>query len=151
VNLRRGFFRMWLGASALWLVGVGVVALYQFNSSLIPPQIFIMPDATSGFFKLDNISDPINATFTNEHWCVDFPNNVQLCAVNGIAKSVVQGQAESFFQMYSEPRAAELRSARLSLAGTMLVTALAPPLALLALGALGSWIIGGFRSSEAGP
>jgi hypothetical protein len=53
MNARRGFFRIWLVASGLWVVGVAVVAFQM--PPLLQPAEFVLSDSTSGFFKLDNV------------------------------------------------------------------------------------------------
>jgi hypothetical protein len=145
VNLRRGLLRLWISLSALWVVGVGLFAAIQFSSVSIPEQIYIMKDATSGFFKLDNVFDQFDAGFKDAHWTVAFPNNVTLYVVNSISRSVVEEQGKDFYAMYSKPRDAELLWARLRFVGWMLLVASVPPIMVAVFAAVSRWIAAGFK------
>ena len=65
MNARRGFFGLWVVTSALWVIGVGVVA-FQMSPTLQPAE-FVMPDATSGFLKLDNVFEQFVPAFQAVH------------------------------------------------------------------------------------
>jgi hypothetical protein len=121
------------------------VAVTQFSSVSIPEQVYLMKDATSGFFKI-NIFEQFDRGFKDAHWAVQFPNNVTLYVVNSIPQSVVDGQpARDFATMYSTPRDAEFRGARLRFVGLMLLVALVPPIIVAACGAATGWIAAGFK------
>jgi hypothetical protein len=132
-----------VAVSALWVLGVGIVAP-NFNTPLIPPQAFVMKDATSGFFKLDNYFDRFDASFKAAHRDIQFPNNVSLFVVNTVPDTTVEAKASEFYKTYSETRAGELWSARLNFWGGALLVALIPPLVLLGLGVVMAWIFAGF-------
>jgi hypothetical protein len=151
VNLRRGFLRLWLVVSLLWDVGVGVVAA-NLNTQLIPPQYFIMKDATSGFFKLDNFFEQFSPAFQASHAQVSFPNNVTLYVTTDISKEMVEKKSPEFYASYSEPRAKELLAVRFKFWGITFLTAIFPPLIVFGLAVLIGWIAAGFsRDADSTP
>jgi hypothetical protein len=91
MNARRGFFRLWVVSSALWVIGVGVVAFQM--SPTLQPVGFVMPDATSGFFKLDNIFDQFDPGFQAVHHKVEYPNNVTLFVHTAVPEASLKAQA----------------------------------------------------------
>jgi hypothetical protein len=133
MNIRRGFFRLWVAASALWILGVGIIAP-NLNTTLIPPETFVMKDATSGFFKLDNYFDRFDESFKAAHHQIEFPNNVTLFVVTTVPEATIKAKASDFYKAYSETRAGEMLSARHNFWGGALLVALIPPLVLLGLG-----------------
>ncbi len=142
MNIRRGFFRLWVAVSALWVLCVAIIAP-TFNTPLIPSEAFVMKDATSGFFKLDNYFDRYDESFKAVHREVRFPNNVTLFVVNTVPETV-EAKAKEFYETYSETRDGEMWSARRNFWGGALLVALIPPLVLLALGVVVAWILAGF-------
>ncbi|WP_342733751.1 hypothetical protein [Bradyrhizobium sp. B117] len=134
---------MWLALSAPWVPGTFAFFAVA-NSALILPEAFVMKDATSGFFKLDNFFDQFNASFKAAHKSIEFPNSVTLFVVNGIPDAVLKAKANEFYKTYSEPRSGELWSARVDYWMKAALAALGPPLAVLALGSLIGWIFAGF-------
>jgi hypothetical protein len=143
VNFRRGFFRVWLALSAMWVLGT--LAFFAIaNSTLILPEAFVMKDATSGFFKLDNFFDQFDTSFKAAHKSIEFPNNVTLFVVNDVPEAVVKAKANEFYKAYSEPRSGELWLARLDYWMKAALGAFGPPLIVLALGSLIGWIFAGF-------
>jgi hypothetical protein len=147
VNFRRGFFRLWLALSALWVLGSFAFFALANNNTLIPSEAFVMRDATSGFFKLDNFFDQFDASFKAAHRTIEFPNNVTLFVVNDVPDAAVKAKANEFYKTYSEPRSGELWSARLDYWMKAALAALGPPLVVLALGSLIGWIFAGFARS----
>lgn len=143
MNFRRGFVRLWLALSALWVLGTFAFFAIA-NSELILPEAFVMKDATSGFFKLDNFFDQFDASFKAGHKSIEFPNNVTLFVVNDVSEAVVKAKASEFYKVYSEPRSGELWSARLDYWMKAALGAFGPPLVVLALGSLIGWIFAGF-------
>jgi hypothetical protein len=89
MNARRGFLRLWVVASALWVVGAGVVAFQM--PPLLQSAEFVMPDSTSGFFKLDNVFEQYAPAFQAVHSKVEFPNNVTLFVHNSVPEATVLG------------------------------------------------------------
>ena|SRR5947208_2126343 len=142
MNARRGFFRLWVVSSALWIIGVGVVAFQM--SPTLQPAAFVMPDATSGFFKLDNIFDQFDPAFQAVHHKVEFPNNVTLFAHTSVPEASLKAQAPEFFNTYSAPRGDELTKTRFSFWANTLLAAVLPSLGILLLGSLIGWIFNGF-------
>jgi hypothetical protein len=142
MNARRGFFRLWVVSSALWVIGVAIVA-FQVPPTL-QPLAFVMPDATSGFFKLNNIFDQFDPDFKAAHRQVEFPNDVTLFVHNSVPEATIKGLAPEFFKTYSSPRADDLTKARLRFWGFALSAAVLPSLSLLLLGSLVGWIFSGF-------
>lgn len=109
-----------------------------------------MPDATSGFFKLDNVFEQFVPAFQAVHSKVEFPNNVTLFVHNSVPEAILKAQAPEFFKTYSAPRADELTKARFSSWITALSAAVLPPLGILLLGSLAGWIFKGFaRDADA--
>jgi hypothetical protein len=148
MNARRGFLRLWTVASALWFVGVGVVAFQM--PPLLQSAEFVMPDSTSGFFKLDNVFEQYTPAFQAVHSKVEFPNNVTLFVHTSVPKAVVEAQAPDFFKTYSAPRADALTKARFSFWTNALLAAVLPSLGILLLGFLVGWIFNGFaRDADA--
>jgi hypothetical protein len=148
MNARRGFFRLWVVTSALWVIGVGVVA-FQMSPTLQPVE-FVMPDATSGFFKLDNVFEQFAPAFKAVHSQVDFPNNVTLFVHSSVPEATLKTQAPEFFKTYSAPRADDLTKARFRFWTNALLAALLPALGILSLGILVGWIFKGFaRDADA--
>jgi hypothetical protein len=147
MNYRRGFFRIWLALSALWVLGTAFVVA-DTKSKYITDQAFVMKDATSGFYKLDNYFDRYDAAFKAAHWEVEFPNNVTLFVVNGIPKSVVEAKGKEFYQNYSEPRTAEMNAARFDYWSKGALIAIVPPFVLLCFGVLTAWIFAGFSGKH---
>jgi|SRR6266700_685902 len=142
MNARRGFFRLWVVSSALWVIGVGVVAFLM--SPALQPAEFVMPDATSGFFKLDNVFDQFVPAFQAVHRKVEFPNNVTLFVHVSVPEATLKALAPDFFKSYSAPRGDDFTKARLSFWGRALLAAMLPSLSVLLLGSLVGWIIKGF-------
>jgi hypothetical protein len=148
MNARRGFLRLWVVASALWFVGVGVVAFQM--PPLLQSAEFVMPDSTSGFFKLDNIFEQYTPAFQAVHSKVEFPNNVTLFVHSSVPEETLKVRAPEFFKTFSAPRADELTKARLSFWTTVLLVAVLPSLGILLLGSLVGWIFNGFaRDADA--
>jgi len=83
---------LWVAVSALWVLCVAIIAP-TFNTPLIPSEAFVMKDATSGFFKLDNYFDRYDESFKAVHREVRFPNNVTLFVVNTVPETVVEADA----------------------------------------------------------
>src|SRR5258708_38824947 len=99
MNARRGFFRLWIVTSALWVLGVPVGA---FNMSpTLQPVEFVMPDASPAFFKLDNHFAQAVPAFQAAHSAVAFPNNVTLFVHTSVPKATLEAQAPDFFKTYS--------------------------------------------------
>jgi hypothetical protein len=143
VNFRLGFIRLWLALSALWVLGA--FAFFGLaNDTLILPEAFVMKDATSGFFKLDNFFDQFDVSFKAAHKTIQFPNSVTLFVVNDVPDAVVKAQANEFYKTYSEPRSSELWEARIDYWIKAALGALGPPLVVLALGSLVGWVFAGF-------
>ena len=134
MNARRGFFGLWVVTSALWVIGVGVVA-FQMSPTLQPAE-FVMPDATSGFLKLDNVFEQFAPAFQAVHSKVEFPNKVTLFVHNSVPEATLKAQAPEFFTIYSAPRADELTKARFSFWTSALLVAAFPSLGILLLGSL---------------
>ena len=148
MNARRGFLRLWAVTSAIWVIGVGAVAFQM--SPTLQPAAFVMPDATSGFFKLDNYFDQFDPAFQAVHSKVEFPNSVSLFVYKGVPEATLKAQAPEFFKAYSAPRASELTTTRLSFWTKALSTAVLLPLGILVLGSLIGWIFKGFaRDADA--
>ncbi|WP_456853435.1 hypothetical protein [Bradyrhizobium sp. USDA 4501] len=143
MNFRRGFVRLWLALSVLWVLGTFAFFALA-NSALILPEAYVMKDATSGFFKLDNFFDQFDASFKAAHQTIEFPNNVTLFVVNGVPDAVVKAKANEFYKTYSEPRSGELWSARFDYWMKVALAAFGPPFVVLALGSLIGWILAGF-------
>jgi hypothetical protein len=142
MNARRGFLRLWIVASALWFAGVGVVAFQM--PPLLQPAEFVMPDSTSGFFKLDDPYEQYTHAFQAVHSKVQFPNNVTLFIHTSVPEAVAEARAPDFFEIYSAPRADELTKARFSFWTKALLAAVLPSLGILLLGCLVGWIFNGF-------
>jgi hypothetical protein len=148
MNARRGFFRLWVVTAALWIIGIGVGA-FQMSPTLQPAE-FVMPDATSGFFKLDNVFEQFVPAFQAVHSKVEFPNNVTLFVHTSVPEAILKAQAPEFSKTHSAPRADELTKARFSFWTKALSTAVLPPLGILLLGSLAGWIFNGFaRDADA--
>lgn len=146
MNVKRGFVRLWLVLSALWVASTFAFFALS-NGTLIPSQAFVMPNATSGFFKLENLFDQFDASFKANHRAVEFPNSVTLFVVNSVPDSVVREKAADFYKIYSEPRSVEMWSARLDYWAKVSLGAFAPPFLVLVIGALVGWIIAGFAAN----
>ena len=129
--------------SALWVLGTFAFFALA-NSTLIPAETFVMRDATSGFFKLDNFFDQFDASFKAAHRTIEFPNNVTLFVVNDVPDAVVKAKANEFYKTYAEARSGELWSARLDYWMKAALGTFGPPLVMLALGSLIGWIFAGF-------
>jgi hypothetical protein len=129
--------------STLWVLGVGIVAP-NLNTTLIPPEAFVMKDATSGFFKLDDPYGRFDPSFKAAHHEIQFPNNVTLFVVTTVPEATMKAKASEFYKTYSETRAGEMSSARFNFWGGALLVALIPPLVLLGLGVVMAWILAGF-------
>jgi hypothetical protein len=142
MNARRGFFRLWVVSSALWLIGVGVVAFQMYPT--LQPAEFVMPDATSGFFKLENPFDQFVPSFQAIHSKVEFPNNVTLFVHSSVPEATLKAQAPEFFKTYSAPRGDDFTKARFSFWEITLLAAVLPSLGILLLGSLVGWIFNGF-------
>jgi hypothetical protein len=142
MNARRGFFRLWVVASTLWIIGAGVGA-FQMSPTLQTAE-YVMPDATSGFFKLDNTFKQFDPAFQAVHSKVEFPNNVTLFVHNSVPEATLKERAPEFFKTYSSPRGDEWTKARFSFWTTALLVAVLPPFGILLLGGLVGWIFKGF-------
>jgi hypothetical protein len=109
-----------------------------------------MPDAASGFFKLDNAFDQFVPAFQAVHRKVEFPNNVALFVHNSVPEATLEARAPEFFKTYAAPRGEDLTNARLSFWGIALLVAMLPSLSILLLGSLVGWIFNGFaRDADA--
>ena len=148
MNVRRGFFRLWVVASALWVVGASVVAFQMFPT--LQPAEFVMPDATSGFFKMDNVFEQFVPAIQAVHSKVEFPNNVTLFVHTSVPEPILKAKAPEFSKTYSAPRADELTKAQFSFWTKALSTAVLPPLGIFLFGVLVAWIFSGFaRDADA--
>jgi hypothetical protein len=87
-----------------------------------------LPDATSGFFKLDNVFEQYD---------------------NSVPEATLKAQAPEFFKTYSAPRGDQLTKDRCSFWANALLAAVLPSLGILLLGSLVGWIFNGFgRDSD---
>jgi hypothetical protein len=148
VNLRRGFFRIWLAVSALWLIFVGAFSYGQVVSPYFGPQVYVLSNANDDFLKLDNVFDSYHSDFKVTYPVeISFANNVTLFAKNDIPKAVLDTRSKSFYEQYVKPREAELTTARWQSLDYATAIGLLPPLALLLLGLVIGWIVSGFKST----
>lgn len=150
MNFRRGLFRVWIVLSAAWIIA-GVALSYQaIANPQLPDEVYIMKDANSGFFKLDNPFDQFDSNFAAGHSArIEFPNNVSLFPAKDVPEAIVRAQAATFFQRYSQPREGALSAARVATSARALPLIFGPPLALLALAAVVGWVVAGFRKASA--
>jgi hypothetical protein len=141
---RCGLFRLWLVASALWLIVVVVFFYPQVVSPYIEPRAYILTDDLK-FFEFDNVSDSeFKAAYQTE---IEFPNKVTLFAKDDTPKPVLDTQSKSFYEQHVKPREVELATARWQSLERASATGLLPPLALLLLGLVIGWIVSGFKST----
>ena len=145
VNFRRGFLRIWLAVSALWLIIVAVLSYGQVVSPSIKPLVYILPTANSDFYELENVYDPDFKVADQTR--IEFPNNVFLFASNDIPKATLDTRSKVFYEEYSKPREAELSTARWQSLERTSAIGLLPPLALLLLGLIIGWIASGFKGT----
>jgi len=139
LNLRRGFFRIWLAVSVLWLCIVGALFYGQIASPYIGPQFYILTDDLN-FSKLDEL-DTLDRDFQAQHTAMRFPYNVIVYAPNNTPLAVLDTEAKVFAEKYMKPRQTELTNARWQSLGQASAIGLLPPLALLLLGLVIGWII----------
>lgn len=146
MNIRRGLFRVWIVLSIAWIIA-GVALNYQaIANPQLPDQVYVMKDANSGFFKLDNPFDQFDSSFVTAHSArIEFPNNVSLFPAKDVSEAVVRAQAAGFFERYSQPRESELSATRLATLSRSVPLIVGPPLTLLALAAVVGWVVAGFR------
>jgi hypothetical protein len=145
-NLRRGFYRIWVALSVLWLIIVIAFSYEQIISPYIEPRVYVLPNGNSDFYKLDNPFDQFDTDFKNAHSVeVQFPNDVILFPAKEIPKAVLEAQGPSFYEHYSKPREAELNVARWKTVELSSTVAFLPPLALLLFGLVIGWIARGFK------
>ena len=108
-----------------------------------------LPDATFGFFKLDNVFDQFVPAFQAVHRKVEFPNNVTLFVHTSVPEATLKEQAPEFFKTCSAPRGDQLTKDRYSFWANALLAAVLPSLGILLLGSLVGWIFNGFgRDSD---
>jgi len=120
----------------------------QIASPYIPQQVYVLPNATSDFYKLDNFFDRFDPGFEQSHKLgIQFPNNVILFPANDIPKSAIEPRVQGFLDDYCKPREAEITAARRKSLETASAIGFLPPLALLLLGLVVGWIGSGFKST----
>ena len=150
VNLRRGFYRIWLAVSAVWLICVAAFSYEQVVSPDIQPRIYLLLNANSDFQEYKLRDDPQGLQLPrgfrlSEQREIDFPNNVTLYAQIDIPATVLDARTKRFYEQYSEPREAEARWQSLARASAI---GLLPPIALLLSGWAVGWIVSGFRGTS---
>jgi hypothetical protein len=132
LNLRRGFFRIWLAVSVLWLCIVEALFYGQIASPHIGPQFHIMTDDLN-FSKLDEL-DTLDRDFQAQHIALQFPYNVTVYAPNSTPLALLDVSAKVFAEKYMKPRQTEITIARWHSLEQASAIGLLPPLALLLLG-----------------
>jgi hypothetical protein len=149
MNIRRGFFRLWIVLSLIWFAGC---AAFQSSAILNPSlieRVYVLPSATADFYKLDNIFDQFDDNMQKNHWSINFPNNVKLLVHNDVSKAIAEARNESFYEQYSKPRENEVVSARVAALITFGLIGVIPPLGLLIFGWVIGWSLSGFKSDNA--
>jgi hypothetical protein len=145
LNLRRGFFRIWLAVSVLWLFIVGALFYDQIASPYIGPQFYILTDDLD-FSKLDEF-DTFDRDFQAQHIAMHFPYNVTVYAPNNTPRAALDAGAKVFTEKYMKPLQTELTNARWQSLEQASAFGLLPPLTLLLLGLVIGWISSGFKST----
>jgi hypothetical protein len=149
INVRRGLFRLWIIMSVPWAVGTGAVFSRDIFTPTIPAQVYVMPNAKSDFFKLDNIYSQFDDDMMKAHRIVDFPNNLRLLIEKNVPDDAARARATNFFEEYSKPRDNEVKAARLKGIREFLLFGAMPPLMLLIIGWAVSWAVAGFKGDQA--
>ena len=164
MNIRRGFFRLWLIASVAWVL-VATVATWKelfwpsfaegnylyllegwptpkgvtnkFFDAELGTTVYRDGKAQGQFRELepgDQIAD---------YSKIDFPHNLVLWMPATLDQAGQKEMVEKFATTYFESRVSEASERRLASLGAILV----PPLAVLVIGAALLWAFSGFRKT----
>jgi len=147
VNIRRGFFRLWIVASCLWLAGVAVAFWGQTATPRLPPKVYVLRDSRADFYELTNPSDRYDSEIRSSHSSIEFPNNVTLLVHNTVPTSVAAFRGQSFAEQHAI-RAKEVSAARLAVLETAVAVGVTPICVLFVVGSMIAWSLSGFKSER---
>ena len=144
---RRGFFRLWVAGSALWLAAWVAIQWVDYTRPLptLSDVVYVMPNATEDFYRLNNYFDQFDDHIANNHYKVDFPHKVRLLVHNAVPTAIAEARGKDFYEQYSKPRGPVDWRNQLIFLGLI---GIIPPLLLLIVGWVLAWAFSGFRDGR---
>lgn len=148
IKWSRGFFRLWILLSAVWVVIVGVFSWPQIHKPFVPSHVFIeyTGDRAWGFFSDEALKarELVTRKFYVEVEVEGAPGITYIGAGGEKLANSMKQKAPLMVDFYeaqvSTRRASALRSAA--------SFGLVPPLILIIAGALVAWALRGFRDDR---
>ncbi|MEQ1941474.1 hypothetical protein ABMA32_03530 [Mesorhizobium sp. VNQ89] len=173
---RRGFFRIWVLLSILWLIVVGVFAYQPIVDPYVRERVFFysFTDKPGPWVKyaakaelnrrngIDPELQPVSfETYSDGYRMLEDGRasgdlqvvnaksepNFTLYVSKGTGKDEISRQLDEVLPIAKELKQRSISRSRLEAIQATLASALIPPIALLGIGWAAAWAISGFRSS----
>lgn len=150
---RRGFFRLWVAVAALWLAGVGAVAVvtYANPSPYIGDQVYYLrpeslePEEFGAFSQEGRDMEALRNSGEVVLVRMEGYSEVRFYAASTLPQASISIGADAIAAKVNAKRASLVDASRRSVLSWAPQVMLVPPLVLLALGATIGWILSGFR------
>ena len=145
MRVRRGMFRLWVVASIIWIGIIGYIGYHEWRAVPQPMKLYVLPNATSDFYKVDNIFDRFDPALGTSHSIVEYPHGITLMIHNSVPSDVAEPKKKEFERDYVSPLSRDYDEKRFDTGTTYVEAALLPPIGVLAFGAAMAWALTGFR------
>jgi hypothetical protein len=142
-------FRFWVLFTVAWLIGCGVWAWSIANETrLYPPEAWVLPSATAGFYKSENPNGAYELKPTHTEYEFEYHQNIILFVHKSIPHEVfLATKAKGFYDAHVALRAAQLRQQKIDQIPTLLAGSVLPPAMVFIIGYATGWAFSGFRKS----
>ena len=140
--------RLWIALSFLYVAALSVVAYYDWGEIERPVLLYVLPNAEADISRVENIFtefDPDIAKAVTVHEV----GTIHLMIKKFVPDNVASEKAAKFKQDVADPIYERYWRRRSNFIQTYAMSALLPPLALLALGVIVGWVVRGFRGDGA--
>ena len=90
MRIRRGLFRLWVVASVIWVGIIGSIGYHEWRAVAQPMKLYVLPNATSDFYKVDNVFDRFDPGLETSHSVVEYPHGITLMIYNSVPNDVAE-------------------------------------------------------------
>lgn len=147
MNIRRGLFRIWLVAAALWAVWVAIVSWPSIHTPY-------MPRLEYRYIKDENRFVPRDEGLTTSQQFdmltlhpLEFPNNVYLYSPDNPTVGDSKPYLKVFYETYVQPHDTEFSQKRRANLRDALGLAILPIIVSFLAGLTMIWVVAGFRTT----
>lgn len=164
MNVRRGLFRLWVVAAALWAVAMGLLYWREITAPYIPLQSFVykapgadLPQELSPFDLVTDgktgpyfqLTDPFNTRVPGSAYkIIILPNEIKLFLAKSIGDAETNNIVDDFWTRFGIPRDAEIAEKRWGTIKQALWAVLVPPFVVLVIGGALAWAFSGFKKKH---